>query len=69
MTTDVPPQPDEFELSLFGPGVGECIVTHIGYGQWVVVDSRLSPDTKQPIALSYLNRLGSILPIQSEWSS
>jgi glyoxylase-like metal-dependent hydrolase (beta-lactamase superfamily II) len=57
VTTDIPPQSDEFELSLFGPGVGECIITHIGNGQWIVVDSCLSPETKQPVALSYLNRL------------
>ena len=57
-TTDTSPQSDEFELSLFGPGVGECIVTHIGDGQWVVVDSCRLPETEQPIALSYLNRLG-----------
>ena len=58
MTTDVPPQQDEFELSLFGPGVGECIVTHIGDGQWAVVDSCLRPGTKQPLALSYLQNFG-----------
>ena len=58
MTTDIPPQSDEFELSLFGPGVGECIVVHIGDGQWVVIDSCLGPETKQPVALSYLNSLG-----------
>lgn len=58
MTTDSAPRPDEFELSLFGPGIGECIVTHIGDGQWAVIDSCLSPGTKQPIALSYLQSLG-----------
>jgi beta-lactamase superfamily II metal-dependent hydrolase len=58
VTTDKPPQADEFELSLFGPGRGECIITHIGDGQWAVVDSCLNPGTKQPIALSYLQSIG-----------
>jgi Metallo-beta-lactamase superfamily len=61
-TNDILPQSDEFELSLFGPGVGECIIIHIGDGQWVVVDSCLAPETKQPIALSYLSRLGLDIP-------
>ena len=58
MTTDLPPDSDEFELSLFGPGVGECIVIHMGGGQWLVVDSCIDPQKKQPIALSYFARLG-----------
>lgn len=55
MTTDTAPQTDEFELSLFGPGTGECLVTHIGDGQWIVIDSCLEPNSKRPIALSYLD--------------
>ena len=58
MTTEIPPQSDEFELSLFGPGIGECIVIHIGDGQWVVVDSCIVPGTNHPVALSYLASLG-----------
>ena len=51
------PKHDEFELSLFGPGIGECIVSHLGNGKWLVVDSCLHPESKQPIALNYLEQL------------
>ena len=33
-----PPAPDELEVSLFGRGVGECAVVHLGSGEWLVVD-------------------------------
>ena len=53
-----PPPDDEIEVSLFGPGYGECALIHVGDQRWVVVDSCLDPDG-QPAALSYLNQLGS----------
>lgn len=52
------PAPDEFEVSLFGPGVGEAVVVHIGSGQWLVVDSCLNRVTGNPIAVDYLKGLG-----------
>jgi len=52
------PSHDEFELSLFGPGIGECAVLHLGEDDWVVVDSCLSRKSKQPIALEYLREIG-----------
>ena len=52
-----PPPDDETEVSLFGPGYGECVLIHLGNQRWVVVDSCLDPDG-QPAALSYLNQLG-----------
>lgn len=48
----------EAEISIFGPGVGECIVVHRGGGEWFVVDSCVCPKTKRPIALIYLESLG-----------
>jgi hypothetical protein len=33
------PAPDSLEVSLFGPGYGECVVCHLGGGEWLVVDS------------------------------
>ena len=30
---------DEIEISVFGPGVGESVVVHLGAGEWMVVDS------------------------------
>lgn len=53
-----PPAPDELEVSLFGRGVGECAVVHLGSGEWLVVDSCLDPQTEEPVALRYLRELG-----------
>ena len=54
----MPPNSNELELSLFGPGVGECAVLHLGDGCWMVVDSCLSESGDTPIALDYLRSLG-----------
>jgi hypothetical protein len=45
-------------VSLFGRGFGECICVHVGAGEWVVVDSCLSPIDGRPAALSYLRSIG-----------
>ena len=58
MTIGSPPEPDQIEVSLFGPGYGECALLHVGNGNWVVVDSCLNPDS-EPVALAYLSDLGS----------
>lgn len=54
-----PPAADEFEISLFGPGIGECLVIHLGNGHWMVVDS-CSTDKKsrEPVASHYLHSIG-----------
>ncbi|MBI4081269.1 MAG: MBL fold metallo-hydrolase [Candidatus Lambdaproteobacteria bacterium] len=52
------PAADEFELSLFGPGVGECVVVHLGQGEWLVVDSCIDRETRKPVALDYFDKLG-----------
>lgn len=54
---DTPPAADELEVSIFGPGYGECIVVHYGDGNWLIIDSCIDPE-KKPVALSYLQRLG-----------
>ena len=54
----IPPGPDELEVSVFGPGVGESVVVHLGRGDWVVVDSCLNPRTRVPAALEYMDALG-----------
>lgn len=46
------------EISLFGPGFGECIVAHAGLGDWIIVDSCLAPDGRTPAGLAYLKELG-----------
>ena len=52
------PDSDELEISLFGPGVGECIVAHLGDNQWMVIDSCKNFKTKKPAALDYLKEIG-----------
>ena len=52
-----PPKDSEFELSLFGPGYGECIVLHIGGGKWVIVDSFCGSNST-PRAIRYLEEVG-----------
>lgn len=52
------PDTNTAEISLFGPGVGECIVIHYGNNRWFIVDSCLSPGSKKPIGLEYLESLG-----------
>jgi hypothetical protein len=53
-----PPRPEEIEVSVFGPGVGESIVIHIGDGEWIVIDSCIDSETRTAVALSYLSRVG-----------
>ena len=55
------PSADEIEVSVFGPGFGECIVIHVGGGRWVVVDSCIDPpdrEDRRPVAERYLRALG-----------
>jgi hypothetical protein len=58
MERTTPPEAEELELSLFGPGIGECIVVHLGAGNWMVVDSCLNGSGDKAIALEYLDGLG-----------
>ena len=57
MATNGTPEPDEIEVSLIGPGYGECALVHIGNQRWVIVDSCKDADG-QTAALSYLSDLG-----------
>ena len=58
MSATDPPTRDELEVSLFGPGVGESVVAHLGAGDWLVVDSCVDRPSREPVALRYLKRLG-----------
>jgi hypothetical protein len=53
-----PPDPGVVEVNLFGPGYGESIVIHLGFGRWLIVDSCAPNDEAEPSALSYLKRIG-----------
>ncbi len=52
------PQTNELELSVFGPGLGECIVMHCGAGDWIVIDSCKHSGSAHPVAIEYLEALG-----------
>lgn len=49
---------NEIEVSIFGPGYGECILIHVGNNIWLVIDSCLDPIENIPYPLSYLSKLG-----------
>ncbi len=51
------PSKDEIEVVLLGPGYGESIVLHLGYGSWVIVDSCINTEGR-PRALEYLDSIG-----------
>jgi len=48
------PASDQIEIAVLGPGFGECIIVHLGAGNWIVVDSCIDSATGEPAALSYL---------------
>lgn len=50
-----PPKADEFEISIFGPGRGECVLIHLGHNEWCVVDSCISRRSSDPVAVEYLS--------------
>jgi hypothetical protein len=52
------PAANEIEVSVFGPGYGECVVLHLGENNWFIVDSCIDPETKDPVALTYLRQMG-----------
>ena len=58
-----PPSSEELEVSIFGPGRGECVVLHLGQNEWMIIDSCLDKKSRQPIALEYLRNFG--IPVES----
>lgn len=53
-----PPLETEVEITIFGPGFGECILVHAGFNEWIVVDSCLDSTSGRPAALSHLESIG-----------
>ena len=53
-----PPQYDEVEVSLFGPGYGESVLVHLGQHEWMIVDSCIEVSSNQSAPLQYLRSLG-----------
>jgi hypothetical protein len=52
-----PPEPDEIEVSVFGPGYGECVAVHSGRNNWFIVDSCIDTFTRKPAALVYFEKI------------
>ncbi len=51
------PEPNELEISLFGPGFGESMAVHLGNGRWMIVDSCVNGNTGRSAALDYLTEI------------
>ena len=58
--TLTPPAFNEIEVTLIGGtmGYGECILIHIGNGNWIIVDSCINANTGECVPLAYLKDLG-----------
>lgn len=54
-----PPQDGEVQLDVFGPGVGECLLVHMGRGSYLVVDSCVGRGRTRPAALEFLDAIGA----------
>jgi hypothetical protein len=52
------PAKDEIEINIFGPGFGECIIIHVGFNDWIVIDSCIDSGSGRPAALVYLEGIG-----------
>ena len=52
------PEENELEISIFGPGYGECVLLHTGQNNWIVVDSCVFPGDNQPAPLHYFDQMG-----------
>lgn len=53
-----PPESDQIEISLFGPGYGESALLHVGDNSWLLVDSCINPISKEPSPLEYFDKIG-----------
>jgi hypothetical protein len=54
MTRSIPPKSDELEISIIGPGRGECILVHLGNNEWCIADSCIARTSNEAVALEYL---------------
>jgi hypothetical protein len=49
---------DEIEISVFGPGYGECVLIGIGGHYWICIDSCKDTPNGRPMPMDYLSSLG-----------
>ncbi len=57
MSRSTPPKLDELEVSIIGPGRGECVIVHLGGNAWCIVDSCIARGHSEPVAIEYLSSL------------
>ncbi len=57
MNLNCPPASNELEISIIGPGYGECIIIHLGGERWLIVDSCIDVFTREPAALAYFKKI------------
>lgn len=55
MNLSTPPAAHEFEISIIGPGRGECVILHLGDNQWCIVDSCRPQGSVEAAAIEYLS--------------
>lgn len=57
------PSNSTVEINLFGGGgaYGECILCHLGYGKWIVIDSAKDPFSNKPLIHNYFDSIGENL--------
>lgn len=60
MKLNHPPKADQIEVTLIGPGKGECALVHLGNNNWIVIDSCINSATHKPAALSYFQEIGVV---------
>lgn len=58
MIKQKPPHADQIELTLFGPGYGECATVHLGGNRWIIADSCMNSATGEPAILEYFSNIG-----------
>jgi hypothetical protein len=51
-----PPGPNDFEISVWGPGFGEALAVHMPGGKWILIDSCRNA-TGVPVSLEYLRSI------------
>lgn len=58
LSRSTPPEADQFEVSIFGPGKGEALAVHLGGGDWLTVDSCWDQKNRAHPVLEYLTGCG-----------
>ena len=54
-----PPKKNEVEVTVIGTGggYGESIVIKASSDSWVIIDSCIDPESKEPLSIEYLKKI------------